>query len=91
MGVIMNKTKLYRIAENITSNLFSYFDGETDFNTVYKVLDNAIENIRSFREKNECNNNDLLWDLFCVICHHNHVFQVAFFEYKKDLMKIINE
>lgn len=47
----MNKTKLFRIAENVTSNLFSCFDGETDLNTVYKVLDNAIENIRFFREK----------------------------------------
>lgn len=89
MGVIMNKTKLYRIAENLASDLYSYQDGETDVNNIYKTIENAVYNMRTFRDT--CKDNDRLWLLFCTICHDNHVYQGALNQYKEDLMSLINK
>ena len=90
MGVIMNNDKkLYRIAENLASDLYSYQDGETDVNRIYKTVENAVYNMRTFRET--CNNNDRLWLLFCTICHNDHVYQGALNQYKDTIMAMITE
>lgn len=87
MGVIMNKTKLYRIAEKLASDLYSYQDGETDVNNIYKTVENAVYNMRVFHEN--CNDNDRLWLLFCTFCHCDHVYQGALNQYKDDLLAMI--
>lgn len=90
MGVIMNNDKkLYRIAENLASDLYSYHDGETDINRIYKTVENAVYNMRTFRET--CNNNDRLWLLFCTMCHCDHVYQGALNQYKDTIMAMITE
>lgn len=89
MGVIMNKTKLYRIAENLASDLYSFEDGETDVNNIYKTVETALYNMRVFHET--CNDNDRLWLLFCTFCHCDHVYQGALNQYKNDLLAMINK
>ena len=88
MGVIMNKTKLFRIAENLASDLYSYQDGETDVNNIYKTLENALYNMCVFYDYSH-SNQDRLWLLFCTICNENHVYQGALNQYKEDLLAMI--
>lgn len=89
MGVIMNNDKkLYRIAENLASDLYSYEDGETDVNNVYKTLENALYNMCVFYDYSH-SSQDRLWLLFCTVCHENHVYQGALNQYKDALMAMI--
>jgi hypothetical protein len=81
----MNKTKLYRIAENLASDLYSYQDGETDVNRIYKTLESAVYNMREFQSSNH----DRLWVLFCTLCHFDRVYEGALNHYKNDLMAMI--
>ena len=85
----MNKTKLFRIAENLASDLYSYQDGETDVNRIYKVLENALFNMCVFHDYSN-SSQDRLWLLFCTMCHCDHVYQGALNQYKNDLMGMIN-
>ena len=88
MGVIMNKTKLFRIAENLASDLYSFEDGETDVNRIYKVLELIIFNARYFRETLN-NDNDRVWLFVCNYCNLEHVYQGALNQYKEDLLAMI--
>lgn len=90
MGVIMNKTKLYRIAENLASDLYSFEDGETDVNRIYKVLELIIFNARYFKETLN-NDTDRVWFFMCTYCNLEHVYQSALNQYKDALMAMINE
>ena len=90
MGVIMNNDKkLYRIAENLASELYSFEDGETDVNRIYKVLELIIYNARYFRETLN-NDNDRVWLFVCNYCNLERVYQGALNQYKDDLMEMIN-
>ena len=85
----MNKTKLFRIAENLASELYSFEDGETDVNRIYKVLELIIYNARYFRETLN-NDNDRVWLFVCNYCNLERVYQGALNQYKNDLMGMIN-
>lgn len=90
-GVIMkNDKKLYRIAENLASDLYSFEDGETDVNRIYKVLELIIFNARYFRETLN-NDNDRVWLFVCTYCNLEHVYQSALNQYKDALMAMITE
>ena len=83
-----NDKKLYRIAENLSSDLYSFEDGETDINRIYQVLELIIYNARFFR--NELNNdNDRVWLFVCTYCNLEHVYQSALEQYKGTLMEMI--
>ena len=91
MGVIMKESKkLYRIAENLASDLYSFEDGETDVNRIYKVLELIIFNARYFRETLN-NDNDRVWLFVCTYCNLEHVYQGALNQYKNDLLPMINK
>ena len=85
----MNKTKLFRIAGNLASELYSFEDGETDVNRIYKVLELIIYNARYFRETLN-NDNDRVWLFVCNYCNLERVYQGALNQYKDDLMEMIN-
>ena len=84
-----NDKKLYRIAENLASELYSFEDGETDVNRIYKVLELIIYNARYFRETLN-NDNDRVWLFVCNYCNLERVYQGALNQYKDDLMEMIN-
>lgn len=86
----MNKTKLYRIAENLASDLYSFEGGETDVNRIYKVLELIIYNARFFRSELN-NDNDRVWLFVCSYCNLECVYQGALNQYKDALMAMITE
>lgn len=91
MGVIMNNDKkLYRIAENLASELYSFEDGETDVNRIYKVLELIIFNARYFKETLN-NDADRVWFFVCTYCNLEHVYQSALNQYKDAIMAMITE
>lgn len=83
-----NDKKLYRIAENLASDLYSFEDGETDVNRIYKVLELIIFNARYFKE-NLSNDTDRVWLFVCTYCNLEHVYQSALNQYKDTLMAMI--
>ena len=85
-----NDKKLYRIAENLASDLYSFKDGETDVNCIYKVLELIIHNARYFK-KTLNNDIDRVWFFVCTYCNLEHVYQSALNQYKEDLMSLINK
>lgn len=90
-GVIMNNDKkLYRIAENLASDLYSFEDGETDVNRIYKVLELIIFNARYFKETLN-NDTDRVWFFVCTYCNLEHVYQSALNQYKDTIMAMINK
>jgi len=91
MGVIMSDDKkLYRIAENLAGDLYSFEDGETDVNRIYKVLELIIFNARYFKETLS-NDTDRVWLFVCTYCNLEHVYQGALDQYKDDLLAMINK
>lgn len=91
MGVIMNNDKkLYRIAENLARDLYSFEDGETDINRIYKVLELIIFNARYFKETVN-NDTDRVWLFVCTYCNFEHVYQGALNQYKEQLLSLINK
>lgn len=91
MGVIMNNDKkLYRIAENLASDLYSFEDGETDVNRIYKVLELIIHNARYFKETLN-NDTDRVWFFVCTYCNLEHVYQGALNQYKDAIMTMITK
>ena len=91
MGVFMNNDKkLYRIAENLASDLYSFEDGETNVNRIYKVLELIIFNARYFKETLN-NDTDRVWLFVCTYCNLEHVYQSALNQYKDTIMAMIIE
>lgn len=86
----MNSKKLYRIAENLASELYSFEDGETDVNQICKVLELGVHNMQVFRETLN-NDQDRLWLFFANFCNLEHVYQGALNHYKEELMSLINK
>lgn len=82
--------KLYRIAENLSSDLYSYQDGETDVNTIYRILETGVEIAKKF-QVNCPNKKECAYFLLSSYCHDNNVYMSALYTYRNALICLIEK
>ena len=87
----MNKSLIMeKITEKVQSEMYSFSDGETDFNVIYDTLVLALYNAKYYR--NFVNDNDdVYWQAFCTICNEKHIYASVLNHHKKVLMTLINK